>query len=713
MIPRGRSLSLVHSLRCCSTPSYSHSSNSQITQPQKPFNFPLTSLSSLPCSQSIRWNHGDAASTRFITSTKYMSRKDGEFHPTFTSFVEFNQQITEVARDVRTPKGVLGVYRERLLAFQEKGKQEGKDEKEVMEIPFNDVNYMTIMNLLREKILTPQDLFQVNSSPDFKLLMNEMINVIPNYGPSFLSSIALSLSRIAPDSPLFKALSAAALKNINEFVAHDLANFAWALARGKQKNVELMDAIAARSLKLSHTFLSSDLSTLLWSASKLEYHNKELFQKFAQHFLSMKNFSLGVLGKTAWAYTAAGIHEPKLIEMIQKESVIQISENPFFSTMKYPLVSLVWASSVFTPENQSYLQLLCQVITKSSASFSLEYLTSILNSLGAIQFSYPPLFKAALLQAIKNFDTNTLSIHCEFYASLISTNFSDPQLSTYMTTLTSKCLEEMGSLSSNAVASLIYGLTKSGVMNLSLLFEIEKKISSDSTSLTPLNLSRLAWALVELDKHPPSLFPYLEDQALTTTFQPNDLVLFTWSLALYPSANPKLLSNLVKNINEVNPFFLTHDSKVRLYQIHLLTTSEIISPPKLSKKLQMVSQQAYLENGNSTIKPRNSTPVAQDLFSNLNKLKIGKVELNHVTEQGLCCQIAIPEKKFCLELLTRNHVIESMETRQKWQTGSTKVTSQILKKLGWSYVPIHEQTWKKLSKESKQELSTKLMNALN
>ncbi|CAE8632317.1 unnamed protein product, partial [Polarella glacialis] len=108
--------------------------------------------------------------------------------------------------------------------------------------------------------------------------------------------------------------------DINNYLASDLSNLAWAFAALGYQSPELFRALATRSQSVMHDFNPQDLSNLVWAYSTLGVHDSALFHSVGLEVpRKIREFGMQELSNLAWAFSVAGCASPAVFGAIEQE----------------------------------------------------------------------------------------------------------------------------------------------------------------------------------------------------------------------------------------------------------------------------------------------------------------------------------------------------------------------------------------------------------
>jgi len=116
---------------------------------------------------------------------------------------------------------------------------------------------------------------------------------------------------------LFDAIAAAALPQLGQFTAQNLANTVWAFATAGEGVPELFEGVAVSALPRLGEFKPQNLANTAWAFATAGFKATRFFDAIADEALPrLRDFSLQELANTAWAFATAGVEAPELFEAI-------------------------------------------------------------------------------------------------------------------------------------------------------------------------------------------------------------------------------------------------------------------------------------------------------------------------------------------------------------------------------------------------------------
>lgn len=592
---------------------------------------------------------------------------------------------------------------------------------------FNDVNYSTTLMKFKEAVIRHGGTGAVVAHrAELELILKLISLNLGSFGPRTLTSVSCSLIYMGLNHHwLLKEIAEESIEKIAFFTPHDLALLAWSFARTGEDYDELFKSIDVYCRRIMRAALGPDLTTLVWAFAKKGQGSASLFLEFESAFARLQHLNIISLSTMAWAWSKNGIKSPSLFNLVEKKIMALPPKERVYEARA--ISNLIWA---YGKQGQVPKTLFPELVTQCMENFKdliPQHLSNISSSLVSLRYDSPVLLnriRETATKTVTSFRPITLGELAVAYATYAP---NSPQniplfegMAKHLVTVVSKTDFERA-IVAKTLSEFTWAFAKQGVITEPLLNVLKEqtKVHAQVGTMSDNTLSQTAWGLFQLnrdcDEHLGMLAPSFEGKIEETL--PNELVESLWTFGFSKTGSPDLFDKGWKALKRVNPKTLTHTNLLYLGHLNLAASSGLLPipstplPPSLLKEAKealWAHEEALLSTG--------STKMAQDLATQIKALLPvelrEKMKINTRSAEGFVLQLAVPEKKFVIELLPAKDFIEDLTTGKRWHSGELKVRSELLKKHKWRVASLQESFWAGLRYDKKQELAMKLASAV-
>eukprot|EP00929_Paragymnodinium_shiwhaense_P090543 TRINITY_DN50730_c0_g1_i1.p1 TRINITY_DN50730_c0_g1~~TRINITY_DN50730_c0_g1_i1.p1 ORF type:complete len:965 (+),score=112.33 TRINITY_DN50730_c0_g1_i1:266-3160(+) len=383
--------------------------------------------------------------------------------------------------------------------------------------------------LSKMRAASPRDLQGSPAVGKLRMLLVECLKLAPLNCWS-VSNVLFASAVLHNSIADMDAISGWGVKRLLSFAgsanAQDVANSAWALAKLRHLDTEVMQALSLRAQTIMRTLNAQNVANLAWAYGSLFLEDRLLFDALtAQSSCIPGTLRPQALANMVWAFAkvsySAGSYMPTLCEEISRS----------MSGFKAPELSItLWALAKLTMHEEGLFGELETHVERHMEVLQPQEISNVLWALGAVPGGSRSLLLAAIAAACKKASAFSSQGMANALWACGKTNTTSQLL---VSRFEQQALEERSRFTPQELANLCWGLARSRVQ--SALFEglVARAVVADPSEFDTQHLANIAWSFATLNQENHELFVALSRELLagSNAFTPQGIVNILWAMA--------------------------------------------------------------------------------------------------------------------------------------------------------------------------------------